>query len=250
LRTSEKLATAGKMAASLAHEINNPLAAITNLLYLIGQDESASDSSKRFIAMASNELARVSQITRNVLAFYRETNQPIEVDLAELMSGVLELYSPKIRDSQVKLDYQRNGPCKVVAYPGELRQVFSNLVVNAIDAMPNGGKLCVRIRQGYDRRNNRTGARMLISDNGTGIPREKIERIFEPFFTTKGEKGTGLGLWVSRDIINKHDGNIRIRSSSELGRSGTSFALFLPSESTTVRERMSRHVASASSQST
>jgi signal transduction histidine kinase len=249
LRTNEKLATAGKMAASLAHEINNPLAAVTNLLYLISQDEAASENSKRFIAMAANELARVSQITRNVLAFYRETNQPIMVDIVELMSGVLELYSPKIRQAQVTAEFDHSSPCKVVAYPGELRQVFSNLVVNAIDAMPKGGRLRIRMRTGYDHGTNRPGVRLLVSDTGIGIPHDKLGKLFEPFFTTKGDKGTGLGLWVSRDIINKHDGTIRIRTSSSPGKSGTCFSLFFPSESGSVRERKGRNAASVSAHS-
>jgi PAS domain S-box-containing protein len=243
LRTGEKLATAGKMAASLAHEINNPLAAVTNLLYLISQDESASENSKRFIAMATGELARVSQITRNILAFYRESNQPIEVDIGDLMANVLELYSPKIRESQVALEFQREA-CSVVAFPGELRQVFSNLVVNAVDAMPKGGILRIRVREGFDPRSHRRGARLMVSDSGVGIPRDQLTRLFEPFFTTKGEKGTGLGLWVSRDIINKHDGTIRIRTSSTVGKSGTCFSLFLPSESSSVRKRVNRNAAS------
>jgi len=249
LRTGEKLATAGKMAASLAHEINNPLAAVTNLLYLISQDESASENSKRFIAMATSEIARVSQITRNILAFYRESNQPVEVDIGELMANVLELYSPKIRESRVELEFHRNGSCGVTAYPGELRQVFSNLVVNAIDAMPQGGKLRIRVREGFERRTNRRGARLLVSDTGVGIPRDQLGRLFEAFFTTKGEKGTGLGLWVSRDIINKHDGTIQIRTSSTEGRSGTCFSLFLPLESSSVQRHVSRNAASVSSHS-
>jgi PAS domain S-box-containing protein len=249
LRTGEKLATAGKMAASLAHEINNPLAAVTNLLYLISQDDSASENSKRFIAMATSEIARVSQITRNILAFYRESNQPVEVDIGELMANVLELYAPKIRDSHVELEFHRNGSCGVTAYPGELRQVFSNLVVNAIDAMPQGGKLRIRVREGFERRTNRRGARLLVSDTGVGIPRDQLGHLFEAFFTTKGEKGTGLGLWVSRDIINKHDGTIQIRTSSTEGRSGTCFSLFLPSESSSVQRRVSRNAASVTSQS-
>jgi PAS domain S-box-containing protein len=249
LRTGEKLATAGKMAASLAHEINNPLAAVTNLLYLIAQDENASENSKRFIAMATGELARVSQITRNILAFYRETNHPVEVDIGELMANVLELYSPKIRESHVELGFERYGPCRVVAYPGELRQVFSNLVVNAIDAMPQGGRLRVRVREGFERRTNRRGARLLISDTGVGIPRDQLGRLFEAFFTTKGEKGTGLGLWVSRDIMNKHDGTMQIRTSCAAGRSGTCFSLFFPSESGAVRKRENRHAASVTSHS-
>jgi signal transduction histidine kinase len=160
-----------------------------------------------------------------------------------LMANVLELYSPKIRESQVALEFQREA-CSVVAFPGELRQVFSNLVVNAVDAMPKGGILRIRVREGFDPRSHRRGARLMVSDSGVGIPRDQLTRLFEPFFTTKGEKGTGLGLWVSRDIINKHDGTIRIRTSSTVGESGTCFSLFLPSESSSVRKRVNRNAAS------
>jgi PAS domain S-box-containing protein len=247
LRTGEKLATAGKMAASLAHEINNPLAAVTNLLYLIAQDESVSENSKRYISMATSEIARVSQITRNILAFYRESNLPVHVDMGELMDSVLELYAPKIRDSNVELNFDRASSERVMAFPGELRQVFSNLVVNAVDAMPRGGKLRIRIRTGSDRRSERRGVRVVVADTGVGIPREQFSHLFEPFFTTKGEKGTGLGLWVSRDIISKHDGTVHIRTSSAESKSGTCFSIFLPSESVSVRQRAKIKASSVSS---
>ncbi len=244
LRVGEKLATAGKMAASLAHEINNPLAAVTNLLYLVGQDESLSESSKRFVSLATSEISRVSQITRNILAFYRESNQPVEIRLGELVAGVLELYGPKIRHSRIHLDFEREDTCKVLAFPGELRQVISNLIVNAVDAMPDGGELKIRLHSGREWSSNRTGVRLVVSDSGVGIPVEQYKHLFEPFFTTKGEKGTGLGLWVSRDIINKHDGRISVRTSSANGRSGTTFAIFLPSESNSVRTRAGNKVNS------
>lgn len=233
LRTGEKLATAGKMAASLAHEINNPLAAVTNLLYLIGQDEALSDGSKRFVSMASAEVSRVSHITRNMLAFYRETTAPVEVDLAELVQSVLELYAPKIREFRVKVDVQTGDRCRVLAFPGELRQVVSNLVVNAIEAMQQGGSMRIRVQARREWKTERSGVRFVVADSGVGISREAQVRLFEPFFTTKGEKGTGLGLWVSRDIINKHQGTIRVRSSQREGRQGTCFSLFLPAETTT-----------------
>jgi PAS domain S-box-containing protein len=234
LRTGEKLATAGRMAASLAHEINNPLAAVTNLLYLIGQDGALSEASKRFVSMASSEVARVSHITRNMLAFYRETSAPVEVDLAALVQSVLELYETKIRESHVEVDFQTGERCRVFAFPGELRQVASNLVVNALEAMPTGGRLRIRVQARRDWRANRSGVCIVFSDSGIGIPRHLQARLFEPFFTTKGEKGTGLGLWVTRDIINKHDGSIRVRSITEGGRRGTCFFLFIPAEGVTL----------------
>lgn len=246
LRTGEKLATAGRMAASLAHEINNPLAAVTNLLYLINQDRSLSEASKRFVSMASSEVARVSHITRNMLAFYRETSAPVEVDLADLVQSVLELYEPKIRDSHVKVEFQSGDRCRVLAFPGELRQVASNLVVNALEAMPNGGRMKIRVQARRDWRTGRSGVRLVVADNGVGIPLEAQQRLFEPFFTTKGEKGTGLGLWVTRDIINKHEGTIRVRSSLEKGRRGTCFSLFLPVEGISLPTRSTTEAATSS----
>lgn len=247
LRTSEKLATAGKMAASLAHEINNPLAAVTNLLYLVAQDASLSPHSQRFINMATSELARVSQITRNILAFYRESHSPVNIDVADLVASVLELYAPKIRQSHVEVDFRRDDACAITAFPGELRQVFSNLIVNAVDAMPNGGRLHVRVRPSRNRRSQQAGVRLVVADTGSGIPRDHLTHLFEPFFTTKGEKGTGLGLWVSRDIIGKHDGTIQIRTAFGARKNGTCFSIFLPNESTAVKKRANQKASSVSS---
>jgi signal transduction histidine kinase len=243
LRTSEKLATAGKMAASLAHEINNPLAAVTNLLYLVAQDASLSQHSQKFITMATSELARVSQITRNILAFYRESHSPVNIDLADLIASVLELYAPKIRQSHVEVDFRRGAACAITAFPGELRQVFSNLIVNAVDAMPAGGKLHIRVRP--SRRSQQSGVRLVVADTGSGIPRDHLNHLFEPFFTTKGEKGTGLGLWVSRDIISKHDGTIQIRTASGARKNGTCFSIFLPTESASVKKRVTQKTKSS-----
>ena len=247
LRTSEKLATAGKMAASLAHEINNPLAAVTNLLYLVAQDTSLSEHTQKFITMATGELARVSQITRNILAFYRESHSPVNIDLSELIASVLELYAPKIRQSGVEVDFRRDGACSITAFPGELRQVFSNLIVNAVDAMPGGGKLRIRVRPSSNRRSQQHGVRLVVADTGSGIPRDHLIHLFEPFFTTKGEKGTGLGLWVSRDIISKHDGTIHIRTAFGARKNGTCFSIFLPTESASVKKRANQKANSVSS---
>jgi signal transduction histidine kinase len=246
LRTGEKLATAGRMAASLAHEINNPLAAVTNLLYLIGQDEALGDGAKRFVSMASAEVARVSHITRNILAFYRETSAPVEIDLSSLVQSVLELYAPKIRDNHVKVHVQTGDLCRVIGFPGELRQVASNLIVNAIEAMPNGGTLRIRVQARRNWRSNASGVRLVVADTGSGMSREVQAKLFEPFFTTKGEKGTGLGLWVTRDIISKHDGSISIRSSLRQDRRGTCFSLFLPAEVVPTRRRTAAEASTSS----
>jgi PAS domain S-box-containing protein len=226
LRTSEKLATAGRMAASLAHEINNPLAAITNLLYLIGQDGSIKESSRHYLEMAMTELTRVSHITRNMLAFYRESVSPVEFSLAEVAASVLELYDSKIRTSKIQPVVELQDSAMVEGFAGEIRQVVSNLVVNAVEAMPKGGILRLRTRSYHDSDGN-TWAQLLVADNGTGVLPEHRSKIFEPFFTTKGEKGTGLGLWVTRDIVEKHGGRIELRTRTGAIH-GTCFRVVLP----------------------
>jgi len=222
------------------------LAAVTNLLYLIGQDESLNDKSKRFVIMAAAEVSRVSHITRNILAFYRETTSPVEIELVELVQSVLELYAPKIREYHANVQFEHGDRCRVTGFPGELRQVVSNLIVNAIEAMPQGGKLRVRVQARRDWKTDRSGVKFVVADQGVGIAREVQGRLFEPFFTTKGEKGTGLGLWVSRDIINKHDGSIRVRSSMKDGRKGTCFSLFIPADGV-ARQRDSKSESATTS---
>ncbi|HEX8925846.1 MAG TPA: ATP-binding protein [Terriglobales bacterium] len=226
LRTSEKLATAGRIAASLAHEINNPLAAITNLLYLIGQDDAIVESSRRYLEMAMTELTRVSHITRNMLAFYRESISPVQFSLAEVAASVLELYESKIRSSNIHSIVELHDSAMVEGFAGEIRQVISNLVVNAVEAMPNGGILRLRTRTYRDIDGNQW-AQLIIADTGTGVLPEHRCKIFEPFFTTKGEKGTGLGLWVTRDIVEKHGGRIELRTRSGAIH-GTCFRVQLP----------------------
>ncbi len=230
LRTSEKLATVGRLAATIAHEINNPLEAVTNLLYLLETAPSIPAESQHMIALAQQELGRVVHIVRQTLGFYRESSTPVPITLSVVIDDVLGLYSRKLNENrvQVERDFQKVGVVEVL--PGEMRQVFSNLVVNAIDAMGKrpGGKLSVRISPSHDWRSlGRKGVRVTLSDNGGGIHPENVKRIFEPFFSTKGEKGTGLGLWVSSGIVHKHNGSIRVRS---ISGKGTCFSVFIPSE--------------------
>lgn len=228
LRAHEKLVTVGRLAATIAHEVNNPLEALENLLYLI---ETATDDARRqYTQMAREELHRISQIARQTLGFYRDSPAPMEVDLPALLGSVLDLYAAKLQERRILLERRFCQCGAVTGFPGELRQVFSNLLVNAIDAMsPGGGKLKVRMLRSRDRRGRSTpGVSILISDTGTGIPSENQHKLFEPFFTTKGEQGTGLGLWVSRGIVEKHGGSLRFRSLVQGGRRGTCARLFLP----------------------
>jgi two-component system CheB/CheR fusion protein len=230
LRRSEKLAATGRLAASIAHEINNPLAALTNLVYLI-QTESNTPTISGYAQTAQEELARVAHITRQTLAFYRESHTATDVSVTEVIDSALFLYASSIR--QKNLDVQRDISFdgKIHGYANELRQVFSNLLGNAIEALPPAGRLRVRVYQSWEWKNSRrAGVRIVVADTGAGIKAEHRGALFQPFFTTKAEKGTGLGLWVSQGIVEKHGGFIRVRSSTKDGRSGTVFSVFLPSE--------------------
>jgi PAS domain S-box-containing protein len=229
LKSSEKLAATGRLAASMAHEINNPLTSVTNILYLLNLDPGLTGPNRRLIHTAQQEIYRVSHIVKQTLGFYRESNEPVETDLAEIVDGVLELFANQIKTRSIHVTRQYRVTQNIKTMPGELRQVVSNLIENAIQAARDEGCLVVRLANSIELRNsNLPGVRLTVSDNGSGISPENQKRVFEPFFTTKGERGTGLGLWVTRGIIEKHGGNIRLRSSVKPGKSGTSFSVFLP----------------------
>ncbi len=204
LRRTEKLAATGRLAASIAHEINNPLEAVMNLLFLIRQEDLAPEPA-RFAELAQQEVTRVSEITQQTLRFYRQSTLPVEANVRELLDSVLTLHIGRIQALQVDLlrDYSRRPPALLLA--GELRQVFANLIGNALDAMtPGGGRLIVRARRTI--RSGTPGIRVTVADTGSGIAPDALRHIFEPFFTTKEATGTGLGLWVSDQIIRKHHG--------------------------------------------
>jgi PAS domain S-box-containing protein len=235
LRRSEKLAVAGRLAASIAHEINNPLEAITNLLFLLSNAGDLPTSAKQYVSMAEYEVRRITEITQQTLRFYRQPTQPGHVTLAELLDSVLSLYQGRIHalDLHVVRDYDSS--LSLFCFSGEIRQVFANLIGNSIDASSSGGRLVVRARSSRDWKNPaRTGIRFAIADTGAGMEPEVREHIFEAFFTTKDVTGTGLGLWVSREIVLKHHGLVRARSRSATqngggkGNSGTVFEVFIP----------------------
>jgi PAS domain S-box-containing protein len=230
IRNSERLAVAGRMAATIAHEINNPLEAVTNILYLLARDESISEKSKAYVKAAEEELRRVGQITRTTLGLYRERDIAIvPVNLADLIDSILALYSRKLQTLEVQLEKRFDSSGKVMGIAGELRQVFSNLIANAIDALNISGTwLVVHVRDSVDWRDlRRHGVRVSIADDGEGISPETRANLFRPFFSTKGQKGTGVGLWVSRGIVSKHNGSIRVRS--RVGdKHHTCFTVFFP----------------------
>ena len=230
LRKAEKLAVAGRMAATVAHEINNPLEAIGNILYLLRRSVERDPQALEYVENAQEELKRVGEITRLTLGMQRGSGERREpVQLTKLLDNVLTLYERKSVSLGITVtrDYRFDGT--VSASRGELRQVFSNLVVNAMDAMAVAGdKLAVRIRPSKRWDTGMEGIRVIVSDNGPGIPPEHRAKLFNAFHTTKGEQGTGIGLWVSRNLITQHGGSIRLRSSATPGRTGTCFSVWLP----------------------
>lgn len=247
LRRSEKLAAAGRIAGALAHEINNPLSAVTNILYILQKSE-ADSTRQHYVDLASSELARVANIVRRTLSFYREASQPVSLNMGEVLDHVLEVYERQIADKSLRVTRKYQFQSEIDGYPGELRQIFGNLIANAIDVLDEGQELRLGIRPATDSVTGKPGVRVTISDRGPGISRENMSRLFEPFFTTKGEKGTGLGLWVTRGIVQRQGGSIRVRSSSRPEWSWTVFSVFVPAESRALHE-LTAMAASASNDS-
>ncbi len=228
LRETEKLAAMGRVAGIIAHEVNNPLAAITNIFYLLRNHPSLDDEARRCADLAEQELQRVSHITRQTLSFYRESKQPITVVVPELLDEVLALQERTLQSSHIALRKRYLATCTVQGFPVELRQVFMNLIGNAIQAMPEGGVLGVDVRESTDWTRQVRGTAISIVDTGAGIRPEDLRRLFQPFFSTKAAKGTGLGLWISKGIIQKYDGRITCRSLRRGSQCATCFRIFLP----------------------
>jgi signal transduction histidine kinase len=220
---SEKLATAGRMAAAIAHEINNPLEAVTNLAYLLQSDPTISEAGRRYATLLLDEIGRMSHVAKQSLAFFRDASQPGQFDVCDLLNNVIGLNQSMLDRKHIEVVRDFATPSLIFGSVAEIRQVFANLIRNAVDALDNGGTICLRTRR------SRSGIEhILIADNGHGIPRGVRRRLFQPFFTTKGPSGNGLGLWVSRGIVQRHNGQLLIRTSTRPGFSGTVFAVLLP----------------------
>lgn len=232
LRETEKLAAMGRVAGIIAHEINNPLAAITNIFFLIRNHPSLDEEARHCAAMAEQELQRVAHITRQTLSFYRESKTPISVLLTELLDDVLGLQERQLQMSHIRLQKKYLTPGNVHGFPVELRQVFLNLIGNAIQAMPSGGDLRIMVREATDWQLKRRGVSVSIVDTGVGVKPQDSQKLFEPFFSTKSTKGTGLGLWISRGIVQKYEGRISFRSLRTKNGCSTCFRVFLPSSGT------------------
>ncbi|HKW25852.1 MAG TPA: ATP-binding protein [Terriglobales bacterium] len=228
LRLAERLAAAGRLAASVAHEINNPLEAVTNLLYLAKCNP---DRVGDYLDQADEELRRVAHIAGQTLGFYRDTGDVAWIHMAEVAEGVLRLYEVKLNEKRMTVRKKLQTGSRLRARAGEMRQVISNLLVNSIDATPSGGQLVIKVRPGRQwKEPAQNGVRITIGDSGCGIESRNQRRIFQPFWTTKKNTGTGLGLWVTSSIVDNSGGSIKVRSCIEPGRSGAVFSVFVPTQ--------------------
>jgi PAS domain S-box-containing protein len=226
LLQSEKLAATGRMAAAIAHEINNPLESLINLIYLARLNSAAGGKVNKLLTTAEEELERVAHIARQTLGYYRDTGAPVEVFIHELLENVLTVYNAKILSTGIAIDARFNDVQKISVRKGEILQVFSNIIANAIDAMREGGKLSISTRKVFTASSE--AMRIVIQDNGCGIEQNSLSRVFEPFFTTKGNVGTGIGLWVAKELIEQHNGQITLASSTTPGSSGATVTIDLP----------------------
>ena len=226
---NERLAATGRMANTIAHEINNPLEAITNLLYLLRSSLDRSEAAEQYLESAQTELERVSKIARRILSFNRESASPVRVNLSEILEDVLALNNRALVDKSIQIKREWSGDLNVEGFPAQLRQVFSNIVRNAIEASFPEKTIRIRI-SGYPRNGSVAAqtARVTISDQGIGIPTAHLGKIFDAFFTTKELKGSGIGLWLSNAIVREHRGYLRVRSSTRAHVCGTCLSVVLP----------------------
>jgi signal transduction histidine kinase len=233
LRKTEKLAATGRLAASIAHEINNPLEAITNLLFLLRNFCQLQEPAQGYVRMAEHEARRISEITQQTLRFYRQSTLPSRAKMSELIDSVISLYHGRLAAQNIEVQREFDPEMDLFCFSGEIRQVFANLVGNSIDALGESGRLIVRARPSRNWKSpEKKGVRFAVADTGSGMEPHVRARAFEAFFTTKEVTGTGLGLWVSHEIIVKHGGLVRVRSRAEnSGKApGTVFQIFIPDD--------------------
>ena len=230
LRETERMAMVGRMMATIAHEINNPLEALNGLLYMILQDQQLSSPTRALVAASHVEVGRISEVVKRTLGLTRETPSPVNVSLRVVIEDLIKIYERRFESNAIQVITHYKDEGQIEGFPGELRQVVSNLIVNAIDALQQRGKLWIDLfrTRNWANPEEERGVALAIADNGPGIPAEYRQKIFEPFFTTKGDRGTGLGLWISDALVRKHGGSLRFRSSTRAGRNGTCFHIFLP----------------------
>jgi signal transduction histidine kinase len=236
---SEKLALVGRLAASISHEINNPLEAVINLLFLINLNTN-DEMVKAFSDSAQQELSRVAHIVTHTLRFNRQSQGATQEKISELMESSAAIYQGRFRDTGIEILRDYRDSERVLCFGSELRQVFANLIGNSFDATRPGGKLLLRSRNQAHPRTGERGVRVSIADSGAGMDEVTRKRLFEPFFTTKGDKGTGLGLWVSREILRKHHAVLRVRSMQSSKQNGTTFSIWLPLTSSLALESQAK----------
>jgi PAS domain S-box-containing protein len=228
LRISERLASVGRLSATIAHEINNPLETLTNLLYLARSSQDPAQI-QALLAQADEELERVSLLSKQTLGFYREKHGARPLRIGCIVESLVGVFTAKARNRSIEVEAQIRQDPEILASESEIRQVIANLLNNSIDAIRSGGKVRVRVSAGHAwDASSSLGVRLTIADSGHGITPEHRQKLFEPFFTTNKEVGTGLGLWVSKGIVEKHGGKIRFRTRSDPGKSGSVFMVFLP----------------------
>jgi two-component system, chemotaxis family, CheB/CheR fusion protein len=226
LRRNERLATAGRLTAAIAHEIRNPLEALINLVYLARRDAAGRDE---YLRLAEQEIGRLDSIAQQALGFVREAAAPEQLDVGKLLDEVVQLYLRKLQQNRITIDKRLQESLQILGFPGELRQLLSNLILNAMEAMKEGGTLRLRATHAHEwSGEQRSGVKITIADTGSGIQAGQLPHIFEPFYTTKKEGGTGLGLWLAYGIVQKHTGWIRVASRTASGSTGTVFMVFLP----------------------
>lgn len=228
LRRTERLAAMGRVAGIIAHEINNPLESIMNTFYLLREHPSLDEEARYYAKLGQEELVRVTHITRQTLGFYRESKEPVEVPLSEVLDEILDLQSRRLEISHIAIERKYISKGTIQGFPGELKQIFLNLIGNAVQAMPEGGRLRLRVVECGQRATRNAGISISVIDTGAGIAPEQAKHLFEPFFTTKSNKGTGLGLWISKGIIQKYGGTIRFRSWRRADGNATCFQVFFP----------------------
>jgi signal transduction histidine kinase len=219
----------GNFAASVVHEINNPLNAVLNLLYLVERESTLTNKGRQYLTLAQQEVHRISEIAHTALNDARQSAAPKQTNLPQVVDSVLDLYQPRFESRGISIKTRYSSRADLPVYAGRLRQIFSNLLLNAADAMPNGGRLHARVSAAHEwSGQKRRGLRITFADTGSGIPADKLPKILSPFFTTKGSGGSGLGLSVVSDVVRQHHGVLRVRSSTKRGHSGSVFAIFLP----------------------
>jgi signal transduction histidine kinase len=227
LEKQEQMAAIGRLTSSIIHEINNPLEAVLNLLFL-AQNAVDLEEAMPYLRDAEEELTRASEITAQGLQFHRQSSYPASVNVIYILQSVLALFKEKLRMARVEVVFEAQDAPELLCFPGELRQVFVNLIGNAVESINNGGRITIRVRPGTDWQTGDRGVRVTIADTGSGISRETRKHMYDAFYTTKGAGGSGLGLWVTARIVRKHRGHIHVRSRPEAQLGGTAFTLVFP----------------------